>query len=253
MTNPIELWQLYTDDPMELATLLMDMLMMTDLTDPAIRRHILHLATTPRRWPDGSRITHIAMDLVVKHYDPTCLATLLHTLQAGEAEMRGIAAVGLGKIKDRRAVEPLMAALSDDDDTLRANAAWALGELKESRAVEPILMLLKDEWSYPRQQAAVALGKIGGPQAVDGLIAALAHPDMHVRAAAIESLGRIGDRRAVAPLIEKLADTERLFRPFVAKRTQRRVCDVVLEALDRIGTPEAFAAIEAWHRKIGHI
>jgi HEAT repeat protein len=61
----------------------------------------------------------------------------------------------LGKIP--RAVEPLIAALKDEDVNVRWPAARALGEIKDPRAVEPLIAALKDEELHVRWPAAEAL------------------------------------------------------------------------------------------------
>ena len=48
--------------------------------------------------------------------------------QRKDPEVRKNAAEALGKIKDPRAVEPLIATLKDKDSEVRSNAAWSLGE-----------------------------------------------------------------------------------------------------------------------------
>lgn len=52
--------------------------------------------------------------------------------------LRVAAAETLGKVGDRRAVPPLIAALEDDDDAVRAAAAEAVGEIGDKRAVGPL-------------------------------------------------------------------------------------------------------------------
>jgi HEAT repeat protein len=46
-------------------------------------------------------------------------------------------------IGDRHAVEPLIAALSSTDKWLRTGAAWGLGKLRDVRAVEPLVQILQ--------------------------------------------------------------------------------------------------------------
>ena len=50
----------------------------------------------------------------------------------------------LGRLGDVRAVEPLLAALRDNDRDVRRAAAKALGRLGDVRAVEPLVALLSD-------------------------------------------------------------------------------------------------------------
>jgi HEAT repeat protein len=59
---------------------------------------------------------------------------------------------------DRRAVEPLMGALKDDNPQVREHAAWALGLKGDHRALEALNAALKDENREVRKKAAWALG-----------------------------------------------------------------------------------------------
>ena len=167
------------------------------------------------------------------------------------------AADALGDIGDARAVEPLIAALKDEEpyegshaadalvkiggvavDALiavlkeekgfaRLHAANALGDIGDVRAAEPLIAVLKDENEYVRLAAAAALGRIGDARAIQPLIAALKDNDWEVREHAAEALGKIGDVRAVEPLIAALGDAAEGVREAAA------------EALKRIGGPKA--------------
>lgn len=75
-----------------------------------------------------------------------------------------IVAWGEGKRKDR--VPDLLAALTDERYNVRRLAASALGKLRDSRAVNPLLDLLsREEHPQIRQYAVKALGKIGDARA----------------------------------------------------------------------------------------
>ena len=93
------------------------------------------------------------------------------------------------KMKARRNVNGLIKALGYKKDwEVRWDAARALGEIKDPRAVEPLSAALKDENEYVRKAAAYALGEIKDPRAVEPLIAALKDEELHVRWAAAEAL-----------------------------------------------------------------
>jgi HEAT repeat protein len=96
---------------------------------------------------------------------------------------------------------------------------------------------LRDRYAFVRRWVANALGKLGEP-GFQALLTALRDTNAGVRSDAAEALGELGDARAVEPLVVLLEDTEDAY--------WERVCDVATEALERIGTPEALAAVAAW-------
>jgi HEAT repeat protein len=95
--------------------------------------------------------------------------------QARPAYQRVNAASALGRINDERVVEPLIAALRDDDEDVRVAAIDALGYLEYAKAVKPLLAVM----------------------AVEPLLAA-SHDDPvpEVRRKAIGELATIDDQRA---------------------------------------------------------
>ena len=87
---------------------------------------------------------------------------LIAALKDKDSDVRNAAAWSLGRLGDKRAVEPFIAALKDKDSNVREAAAEALGELGDKRAVKPLLTALKkDKDSNVRDAAAKALGKLG--------------------------------------------------------------------------------------------
>ena len=118
--------------------------------------------------------------------------------------VRWKAAEALSKI-GAPAVEPLIGALSHDDDDVRWKAAIALGEIGDPQAIEPLILLLCDEDRFVKSHAALALGAIGEP-AVNPLLRALREGDGNLRWGAAIALGKIRDPRAIEPLIRALAD-----------------------------------------------
>ena len=97
------------------------------------------------------------------------------------------------------AVEPLMALFNDKDVTVWEAACTALGKIGDRRAVEPMLALLGKS-----SVVAEALGRIGDERAVEPLIAELQKEirTTYASGAVAKALGDIGDRRAVEPLTE---------------------------------------------------
>jgi len=110
------------------------------------------------------------------------------------------AAEALGKIKDPSAVEPLIAALKDEDPGVRWDAANAPGEIGDTRAVEPLIAALKD--LDVREAAAVALAEIKDTRGP--LTAALKDKDFAIVAEVYDFLIRIGASGTEAVLIKAL-------------------------------------------------
>jgi HEAT repeat protein len=70
--------------------------------------------------------------------------------------------VALGKIKDRSALEPLIACLHDRDMQVRVGAIETLAVIGDGRATGPIRMLLQDRFSDVRESAQRAIAKLSG-------------------------------------------------------------------------------------------
>lgn len=87
---------------------------------------------------------------------------LIRTLENGDDEERFSASVDLARLGDKRALEPLVAALQDTEIYRRRDAAEALGVLGDESAVEPLILALNDEASRVVENAAEAIEKIGG-------------------------------------------------------------------------------------------
>jgi HEAT repeat protein len=124
----------------------------------------------------------------------------------------GLFGTDVKKLKASRNVTGLIFALQHKDPTVQYDAAEALGDIGDNRAVEPLLAALKnDETGGVRWKAAEALSKLGTP-AVAGLIGALQHDDDDVRWKAAIALGEIGDPHAITPLINVMSDNDRFVR-----------------------------------------
>ncbi|MFQ5810843.1 MAG: HEAT repeat domain-containing protein, partial [Armatimonadota bacterium] len=158
------------------------------------------------------------------------LEALVKLLRYEDAELRGQAALSLGKIADQTkdspialadsisVIEPLIEALGDSDWTVQRRAAAALGPVST----------VETEPEEPAERDALA-------KPIDPLIALLNAPQPDVRGAAAESLGLIGTVRAVAPLGEALADDTR----------RAGAGPEIALAIERIGGPPAVNALSA--------
>jgi hypothetical protein len=141
------------------------------------------------------------------------------------------------------AADILLAVLEWPDGTPVRSAMLALAQMDERRAIEPLLRRL-DRMDYrdpstiggDLEFTSAALASFKAEEAVEPLIAALVVEED--RESVVEALGDIGDPRAVAPLAALLDPEPPLW-----------VGNAIWNALNRIGTPEAKAAIAAWEER----
>ena len=77
---------------------------------------------------------------------------------------RDASAWALGRIGDGKALEPLIAWLSDPEWRVRRETAQALGDLEDDRAVDALTGALEDPEAVVREWAARSLETITGRQ-----------------------------------------------------------------------------------------
>jgi HEAT repeat protein len=110
------------------------------------------------------------------------------------------AANSLGNLHDKRAVEPLIAALHDEDRHVRQFAVEALGALKDTSAIAPLIQTFTDKERTVAQEVPDALSSIG-EAALEPVIELLQTQDTTLHYWAILTLGHIGGPRALEALI----------------------------------------------------
>jgi|GEM_PF-1872313 len=195
------------------------------------------------------------------------LNRLIQTLNCHKVDLiRIVAAMALGKIGDRKAVDPLINALRDKNvgwaaaealgkigdqktvdllrDILKGKdkyaiwaAAKALGKISDQEAVDFLINILSNKDAYSRWVAVVALQEIGDPKGVDALVEVLEKDkDEAVKRAAVSALGAIGDSKVVDPLIKASKDKDSLVRAdalwTLGKIGDSRCVDLLIEALN---------------------
>ncbi|HVN95506.1 MAG TPA: HEAT repeat domain-containing protein [Syntrophorhabdaceae bacterium] len=109
-------------------------------------------------------------------------------LKNGNIKVRNAGAVALGDIGDPRAIDSLIAAMSDKSGYVRLAAAEALGKIGERRAVDSLIEAARDENDLVRKNAVIALGKIGDDRAFDALAGCLADGMMPISEAAEDAM-----------------------------------------------------------------
>jgi hypothetical protein len=143
-------------------------------------------------------------------------------------------------LRDYFAYRQACVQLYDGDNFIRSRSLYAFGELRDVRAVEYLINNLSDPDVTIRATATLSLGKIGHPNAVDDLLVPLSDSEVRVRTYGAIALGELNDIRALVPLLTALRDSS------------ATVCAMAAVGLERIGTPEALAAVEEWRRAQGN-
>ncbi|MDR0901136.1 MAG: HEAT repeat domain-containing protein [Methanobrevibacter sp.] len=105
-----------------------------------------------------------------------------------------------------KSVVPLIDALSNNKNkNIKISSAKVLGFIGDEKAIDPLIATLSNPNKLVRREASTALSKMG-ISAVDPLIAILDDDDWKVRGAAAWALGKIGDKKAIDPLNNLLDD-----------------------------------------------
>lgn len=126
--------------------------------------------------------------------DPTIIKQLLADLRAYDKDRRRTAVMKLGMVGGDEAVRALINTLRNDHEDLitRGRAAMMLGKLRDTRAVSPLIQALDAPGFKTPIYAAEALGKIGDPRAIEPLLTALDSNNATLRQVVQEALQRLG-------------------------------------------------------------
>jgi HEAT repeat protein len=133
------------------------------------------------------------MPAVAKHQKPTEKASFENLMKDAlgheDADKREEAIIALGESKDKRAIEVISKALSNDpSEDVRLSSIDALLEIGDKTVVEPLSSALKDKEPWVRESAVEALASIGGNEAIEFIKSALNDTDSSVRDLAQETL-----------------------------------------------------------------
>jgi HEAT repeat protein len=164
---------------------------------------------------------------------------LIRVLNDRDRAVQWFAATSLAKLGEP-ATKALLAELRSDDRDAAVGAAVALGRMKEAKAVGPLVDLLAAHDLYVREQAIEALVAIGKPS-VGPLVKALGSSDVAARRSAVVALGRLGDGEAAAALVKLLGDSDPVTRQsaMVALRNMGPAAYEPLEGALASGEPAA--------------
>lgn len=148
-----------------------------------------------------------AAEMLGRLGDPGAVPALIEALDVSrESPLRAKAASVLGLLKDRRAVDPLMAAARAPERNVKVAAITALGQVGDYSASDTLFEAAKDKDEAVRTAAVDALAGLG--VTVERLSGDLSGSTWQVRAAALTSLARLGDRKASAMVINSFKDPD---------------------------------------------
>ena len=105
----------------------------------------------------GRQLLHSARSVIQQAVEP-----LIALLCDEDRFVKSRAAHALGMIGEA-AVDPLISALREGDGNLRWGAAIALGKIRDTRAIEPLIQALADKYENVRAESATSLAGIGKP------------------------------------------------------------------------------------------
>jgi HEAT repeat protein len=126
--------------------------------------------------------------------DPKIMKQILAELRGFDKEKRRTAVMKLGMVGGDEAVRALIMTVRNDHEDLiaRGRAALMLGKLRDLRAVEPLIRALDAPGFKTPVYAAEALGKLGDPRAIQPLLNVLNSGNDTLHDAAAEALKRLG-------------------------------------------------------------
>jgi len=181
---------------------------------------------------------------------------LIKALHHINPKVRSGAALILGTIADERVVEPLIAALNDNDSWTRMWAVISLGHLGDRRAIAPLLELLPENKAY---SVAEALARFGDEEFIEPIIASLyldaekimqqnnedEEDEMYKNSRRadffsrphIRALTTFNDTRVIPPLIEALSSED------------TKVFDPAFRHLKEIGADAVQPLLNAYHQQ----
>ena len=145
-------------------------------------------------------------EVTEKVVSPVYYDILAKMLYNEDGHVRSTAAVSISKLGDLRAMEKLMALMTDSYEDVQEAAVEALSNLKDALNVAQLSCNLKSADAVLRRNTALLLGRIKATGAVKELGFALKDENVRVRKAVIEALSSIGTEEAVRYLSYALTD-----------------------------------------------
>ncbi len=159
-----------------------------DLVPPELLRVMAALATHSE-----VDLRRAAANFLAAHGAEEHVPALLRLLNDGDLAVRQAALPGFGRLKDKRAIEPLVqiVATGGSDASEAANTLSAFGPQAEST----VLRMLKEKHAQTRRYSCEILRRIGTRKSIDGLMQLILDSDPTVSQAATEAVRAIQSRK----------------------------------------------------------
>ena len=178
------------------------------------------------------------------------VAPLIEQLRAEDLETRQAAAVALGRIGDRRATAPLVAALEERELTMAA--AGALARIGDGAAFEALVTRLGDPDAAIRQAVIAALNSIGHADMPSRIAMLLTDTDPIVRESALKIAGYFGYPDCLARVLACCRDNNETVRRTAIEQLpffeDASVFDALVHAIEHDGPSVRAAAASALAR-----
>jgi hypothetical protein len=191
---------------------------------------------------DDSEVRYQALRTVARYGYHDLLEISLHMSNDANAEIRGLACGILGRFREKRVIDILIAKLQDFDDALVSTvsgvAAEELEKIGDKRAVQPLMDVVRfgDEESAFR--AIWALWEIEQAECFEFLLEQCKHPSEKIRREIMNILAKILDVSSVDTLIWVAQNDSSLY-----------VQSGAVYVLAGIGTRKALKIVDEWKTK----
>lgn len=209
------------------------------LKDPIAIEHLseaLNDADWTIRWGAAEALAWIG--------DPAAIPALKQAIADSVVEVRIAVIRALLEIGDPASAPTIIHVLTNDKNSMaREAAAEALGIIGDTIALPTLIRALDDEDSFVRVAAVQALARLPASDVIKAMLKALDDKDIHVRWLAAEALTQIATADIIPDLAKRLNDETK------PQWEKKRVCDLLVEALEFIGTPEALKVVRNWRHK----
>lgn len=116
---------------------------------------------------------------------------IMKSLESPNVQVRRRAALALGELRAKAAVQSLIGLMNDSDESLRAVAASSLGLMGDQRAAAALIKALDDGAESVRVVAASSLGYLGESKAIPALEKALKEGSKLLRKQAATALSKL--------------------------------------------------------------